>query len=164
MRRLVLGTSLLLGIIACAESAATIRPFADHDYARYRIPYPATASVSGQAFMKTRGGEVRYAAGNVVFLEPSTPHSQDIARALAMRKPSRPEDPRVREFQKSTIADGEGRFRFTALLPGEYLVKTYLVWEYHNRFDVSVTGGWIYNQVTVHDGENAAVVVTTTHL
>ena len=42
-----------------------------------------TGTITGQAFLKTRGGEVRFGAGNMVLLIPSTPYTEeDYVRAV----------------------------------------------------------------------------------
>ena len=160
MRRLLLGTAFVAVSLGCVATAPDVRPFTETDYAPYRNASQAT-SLSGQAFMKARGGEVRYAAGNVVVLDPATPHSEDVVRSLVAGLPGPKEEPRAKEFQKTTLADGEGRFRFSGLAPGDYFVRTYVVWEFDDRLGTHHPGGWIYNRVTVHENEAATVVVST---
>lgn len=150
--------------VACVDTGQNVRPFNLADYEPYRAGSQATGSVSGQAFMKTRGGEVRYAAGNAVILEPATGHSEDVVISLVRRHPVPPERPEIREFQKTTIADADGRFRFSDLQAGDYLVRTLVVWEYSDRWGSHSTGGWIFNRVTVRPGQDSPVVVTTNHL
>jgi len=48
------------------------------------LPYAGTGTgkIIGQAFLKTRGGDVKYGAGNEVMLVPNTPYTSEIIDAM----------------------------------------------------------------------------------
>jgi hypothetical protein len=145
------------------------------------IPYQTAgkSSIKGQAFLKTAGGEVRYGAGSEVFLLPLTIVTKDwynlatgihgdptFLQAQKRLKESKqlaglpPEMPKVsqilKQFQKSTIADGNGNFEFIGLPSGEYIVSCNIFWLVGKIF----TGGPIFQIVKIEDGESKNLVLT----
>jgi hypothetical protein len=50
-------------------------PFNEDEY----LPYAGDgdATITGQAFLKTRGGDVKYGAGNTIFMNPVTSYSTE---------------------------------------------------------------------------------------
>jgi len=139
--------------------------FSEREYAPYAEN--GTASVSGQAFLKTRGGEVRYAAGDDVFLDPAT----DYQMALYLKDSGGKfldsnGDPVLnpvaskgwRKYRRTTIADAEGRFRFDKLPAGKYYVTSNVRWE----TGAGSTGGWVIRDVSISDGQQMSAIVATT--
>jgi hypothetical protein len=176
---------------AIVEPLATIPPasvaYADSDYAPYLKEGDAT--ISGQAFLKTRSGDVKIGAGNVVTLDPATPHARaviplrceavprceyyltHIVRQLVLdenRCPQPPElDSLATQFHRTTVADASGRFSFDRLVPGSYFVSCRIVWETGeftngvNALDGYVlTGGQPYAIVSVAAGGHSNIVLT----
>jgi hypothetical protein len=117
-----------------------------------------TASISGQAFLRTRGGDVKYGAGSRVTAEPLTTYSQNwLGRAGAG---TRPPHPAVRKYRRETIADAEGRFSFTNLPAGKWLVLSEVTWEVvTSRYSSSTTGGPVGAMVELGEGEEKSVVL-----
>lgn len=121
-----------------------------------------TGSLIGQAFLKTRGGDVRYAAGNDVYLNPVTSYSTEwFDVAIRGGQPISEGDPRVQAFTRTTVADGEGRFEFNNLPAGDYYVVTWVFWEVPSGAygGMTTTGGPVGSKVTVRDGETTRVIV-----
>ncbi len=125
-------------------------PFNPGEYSSYGKA--GTGRISGQAFTKTRGGDVKFAAGNVVLLTPKTTTS----RAWLEYAASSGFDPdllgpRVWRYTLKTIADGNGNFTFRKVGPGTYYVVTYVAWQYgvREREGVEVI---LATQVTVQRG------------
>lgn len=90
------------------------------------------AELAGQAFLTTRGGDVKLAAGRTVTLDPATSYEREWFRrfgALVDHFDSLPPDPLFAAARRVTTADAEGRFRFTQLTAGTYLVRTTVTWE-----------------------------------
>lgn len=61
---------------SCASIAAKPIPrvlFQESEY--LALPKTGTATIIGQAFLKTRGGDVKTAAGNEILLNPVTSYS-----------------------------------------------------------------------------------------
>lgn len=162
----LLGIELLVG--GCAYTAPQPSP----PYQRMRTfevseyePYAAkgTATISGQAFLKTQGGDVKYGAGETVILNPVTTYSKEwwsvsVERGRNMSEP----DSRTASYSRTTTADGEGRFKFEGLPAGEFYVACSVTWQYvaGTRYAYrKTTGGMVGAQVTVGAGEHKDVIL-----
>jgi hypothetical protein len=98
------------------------------------IPYltNGTASISGQAFLTQRGGGVVAAAGRTVTLDPATSSGSEwwtkAGRFWVHRNLLHPL-PEFRKARRSTVADADGRFRFSGLPTGKYYIRTEVSWD-----------------------------------
>jgi len=160
---------LLLAIMGLLSGCATTTdlqrmPFPENEY--QALPKTGTATVKGQAFMKTRGGDVKTAAGNEVWLNPVTSYSIEwyekfylptISNTSPLRDiKTTPPDPRLTKYILIQIADGDGRFTFKNAPPGEYFVTTAVTWYVGKELQ----GGFVTKRITVKDGEETDVIVT----
>lgn len=162
---LIFITALILGLgEACAPTTHHV-PFTESDY----IPYlgSGTAVITGEAVVMFGGGEVKKGAEDMVFLIPTTPYTREwfdqvIVREKTMAGP----DPRSFRATRSTTTDWRGRFTFSNLPSGEYLVTCNITWDVPSynfrslevkRGIKSVVG---YATVTLKAGEQAQVTVT----
>lgn len=120
-------------IVTLAGCAGSVQPQARHtafdasEYAGYGGS--GNATITGQAFAKTKGGDVKYAAGNTIVLNPVTTYSTEwwdrwVVRGEALEDG----DPRAKPYARTTNADGEGRFKFANVPPGSYYVMTSIHW------------------------------------
>ena len=148
---------LIAGCVTTPVQRKTV--FIESEYEPYKGK--GTASIVGQAFAKTRGGDVKYAAGNTIFLNPVTSYSTEFFNILVRQQqiPS-PPDPRIYYYNSQTIADGNGNFEFKNLPPGEYYIHTIIMWEVPGRYGLQTTGGAIGTQVKVGPGETVKAIVT----
>lgn len=88
-----------------------------------------SSAIQGQAYARLWGGTIVYAAGSTVMLVPYTQYlGQYKGRLLDV-----PSDPFLKQYVQSTQADAGGRFRFSGLRDGKYLVFTDIAWNqpYH---------------------------------
>lgn len=116
--------------------------------------------VKGQAFLKTRGGDVKVAAGNEVYLNPVTSYSTQFVDAIIYKKhgvgvvlvPETP-DPRIHDYVKTTVADSDGRFTFHDVKSGDYYLYSTVTWEAPVGYQgaLSMQGGWVLQKVTVSE-------------
>jgi hypothetical protein len=120
-----------------------------------------TATITGQAFLKTVGGEVRYGAGDPVILTPVTPYTTEALLAeRSLRLPQT--DPRLLKYLHTVIADGSGNFEFQDIPPGDYYIKCAIVWVVPDQNGIiEQTGGVAYAETHIGDGETVKVVVTS---
>jgi hypothetical protein len=139
---------------------------ADSEYAPFR--QKGTAVVEGQAFLTTRGGDVKKGAGRLVTLDPATTYSQEWYSRFGNRYAqfdAVPGDSLFARARRTTVADADGRFRFTDLAPGRYIVRTTVTWEvptgnlYVNT--MSVQGGIVSEIVEARNGETKTVMLNT---
>ena len=125
---------LLAVVFLCGCSAFKARelvPFSEGEFNIFNGT--GKAVIEGQGFARTRGGEVRYAAGSDVFLVPATSHTRDWINSGQWytyfgSRITLGFDPRTHRYVKRSVCDGEGRFTFEDLVPGPYFVVTKVVW------------------------------------
>jgi hypothetical protein len=127
------------------------------------LPKEGTGIVRGQAFLRTRGGDVKVAAGSTVMLNPVTSYSlQWYREGYIGKRPMEPVDPRIDAYVKHTVADAEGRFEFVKVPAGEYFATTSVVWEaptgYHGG--LIPQGGWVSQRLSVKNDEETKVILT----
>jgi hypothetical protein len=88
------------------ERAAVYNPAELAPYSK-----PGTGKIAGQAFLKTVGGDVKYGAGNIVWLHPVTALTTEwFTKHVVQGMPLATGNPHADDYRKQTIADAEGRF------------------------------------------------------
>lgn len=122
-----------------------------------------TATIFGDAFLKTAGGEVRKAAGNTILLLPANSYTTEWInhnkRYMALQLT--PADPRYFKYERQTTGDADGRFEFNELPPGQYYVATKIIWKVPSGGGgLTETGGWVSAMIQIASGEKKKVVVT----
>lgn len=158
---------LLLAIVGLLSACATMAP------PQSRMPFPeneyqaleksGNATIKGQAFLKTRGGDVKVAAGNEVILNPVTSYSIEwYEKSYLPGKNIVQADPRLWNYCAKTVADGSGRFTFHNVPAGEYFVTTVIIWEAATGYQgaLRVQGGTVTKRIDVKDGAEIDVIVT----
>jgi hypothetical protein len=136
-------------------------PFNEDEYKQ--LPKVGTAVVRGQAFLKTRGGDVKTAAGSEVVLNPVTSYSLDwYGRGYLQGVRLEPSDTRLAAYMKTQTADGSGRFTFKNVPPGEYFVTTTVTWEVPDSsgYGMNTQGGSVTKRIKVADGDDIDVILT----
>ncbi|WP_175185685.1 prealbumin-like fold domain-containing protein [Achromobacter animicus] len=120
-----------------------------------------TGGLTGQAFLRTEGGDVKTAAGSTVYIEPATSVTKQRfevtckgRKALAGKQ-----DPRADKFIRETIADAEGKFKFNDLPPGAYYLITHVRWSAPTRYGLSPQGGWLMKRVDIENKKTAEVLM-----
>jgi hypothetical protein len=127
------------------------------------LPDTGTATVTGQAFLKTRGGEVRFAAGEVVLLNPITSYSTQWYNESYIKNFIMEEgDIRQNQFIRKTTADATGRFCFKNVPRGRYYLVSSVVWEVpYGRYSMMLPqGGLIAKPIEVFDDQTQDVILT----
>ena len=127
-----------------------------------------SGQIAGQAFLKTVGGDVKYAAGNAVTLIPAGTYARERMNAIygggrcAARKPDFGRtDPAYEQYMRRTTADGEGRFSFNGLAAGPYYVVTFVAWGAPTGYGVSVQGCSLVELVDLAVGQRADIILTS---
>lgn len=166
MKKLLIAALAGLALGGCATGPTAPTPQARMEFPLYeyeQLAKAGTASVSGQAFLKTRGGDVKTAAGNEVILNPVTSYSMEwYIKAYTQGALLVMPDPRLVDYQKRTTADGSGRFSFKGVPPGEYFVTAPVTWEAPTgyRGALQLQGGFVTKRLVVKDGESYDVIIT----
>jgi hypothetical protein len=97
--------------------------FSPADFAPWSGAGPAT--LHGQAFLRTVGGDVKTCAGSDVLLLPATPYVDEmIAKGAAGEKA----DSRALSLIRHTICDAQGNFSFAGLPAQRWYVLTKVTW------------------------------------
>src|SRR6266699_151080 len=116
-----------------------------------------TASISGEAFSKTKGGDVKIAAGNIIHLDPVTSYSKQLFQELRKRglfEVSKEEDtvkvdPLMLQHRRNARANMVGRFKFSSVAAGDYFVSCYQSWSWYDGRNNYTTGRWHVARVKV---------------
>lgn len=119
-----------------------------------------TGSVIGQAFLTQSGGGVVKAAGRTVTLDPATTVGNEWwgkAGKLWVYRALTPSSPRFTNARRTTVADADGRFKFSELPAGKYYVRTEVTWEIGGYYPTQ--GGLVGQLVEVRDGKVSEVVL-----
>jgi hypothetical protein len=137
----------------------TLNQFVESDLEPYGLP--GTGVVTGQAFLKTMGGDVKYGAGNVVQIWPATAFFEERFDKKHIQGKRIPDldtetEAKLAPFRRTVIADGFGNFEFRDLPVGKYLIACQITW----LAGQSMTGGFAVAKATVADGQTVKVVVT----
>jgi len=142
------------------ERAERNRPFISLEYDDYRVN--GTGTVNGQAFLRTRGGEVKFGAGSVVHVVPVTSYSFEwYNREILGDEVLAERDARAEYFHWTVRADGFGEFLLEDLPPGEYFLACEVVWDVRGpsgRFHQA--GGWAHARIKVREGRTTRAVLT----
>lgn len=154
--------------------AATAAVAADY----YPYSKPGTASIDGQAFVVVRGGDVlldnqgylttisdntRTASGKDVTLDPATPFAMDwyMKAGTSLRRfGNLPKESAFRSARKTTVADDAGRFKFTGLPAGRYIIRTTITWQTpRDSYRTMTQGGVASAVIDLAEGEQKTVII-----
>lgn len=118
--------------------------------------------VTGQAFLKTRGGDVKFGAGCTVELLPLNAYMRErVNRGLIGGENLEAIMPIISTaFTRRTTADGNGNFEFSDLPDGEWVALCSIYWEVPGPYRTSPTGGKAFGTAKVKGGESARIIVT----
>jgi len=169
------GASAPAGTSPADDGKAAARSVAA-DY--YPYSKPGTAEIDGQAFIVIRGGDVlmdtkgylttisdnaRTASGNDVTLDPATPFAMDwyMKYGTSLRRfTNMPKDAAFRAARKTTVADEEGKFKFTGLPAGRYIIRTTITWKTpRDSYRMMTQGGVASAVIDLGEGEQKTVIL-----
>ena len=166
MKRLIIIAALAISVTGCATRRAPPPPLLARPtfpIAEYEaLPKTGSGAVTGQAFLKTRGGDVKTGAGNKIYLYPVTSYLLWDEANSRSKKTSI--DSRFYEFRRETIADASGRFTFKNVPNGDYKLTGEVTWQVpqvtkYSSY-MSTQGGWITKMITVANGETTEIMLT----
>lgn len=150
-----------VALAGCATAQTMQRP--DVNMSEYQaLATEGTGVVTGQVFLRTMVGEVRYGAGSEVLLNPVTTYStfwyaNQYQKGHRLTAP----DPSIEPYIIKTQADGEGRFRFENVPPGDYYLTSSVFWQVPlGRFSSTQSGGFISQRITVENDKETRQILT----
>ncbi len=161
MKLRVIFSIVALALSGCVTPVKQTVPFDEAAFQWSTVK--GSASIVGSAFLKTRAGDVKLGAGNMVELIPVTPYTKErfqIAAQLELNVPRDARDSRLAKYIHTTIADAQGSFEFRNIPAGEYVLSCVIQWQYGSELGVVTTGGQAIAFVSVADDETKKVVLT----
>lgn len=132
------------------------------EYAPYQGE--GTATINGQAFLTTRGGDVKLGAGNPVTLDPATAYAKEWYEKIGTAESRFAESPHDTVFlaaRRTTTVDAQGKFKFTNLPAGTYIMRSVVSWITGAAYS-GTQGGVVSALVTVKAGESKDVILNNT--
>ncbi|MCB1453951.1 MAG: hypothetical protein KDJ43_09915 [Rhizobiaceae bacterium] len=131
--------------------------YTDEEFGRYAVDGDAT--VTGQAFLRQRGGGVVVCAGAPVVLFPKTPtfdRAVETARAGKQPMPAAGSDERFKKVARIATCDAQGNFTFERLPRARWYVFSRVTWEVAD----SPQGGELVGEVDTSAGGEHRVLLT----
>jgi hypothetical protein len=181
MKKLYVGVSLVAVMIG---GCATYTPAPPKVYLNQYDPESAKAliskdgknSISGNAFLRQKGGGIVTCAGSDVNLFPKTAHSTEYLEekfkneyyfygTFSGGKGYKQSgdylfNPYSVSGSKETQCDSQGNFEFTGVGDGEYYVITRVNWSVPSKYGPEEQGGNLVQQVKVIGNETKKVVLS----
>lgn len=161
--RLLLVCAVAAALTGCVAETVRLKSSFNQSEAAY-IFKRGKGSISGQAFLRRNDGIVVYAAGSKVYLLPDTEYARERLRKIYgdRKYNSRPlrfekTDAEYEKYQRTIVADGEGRFSFDGLADGKYAIVTTVVWNVGGARQ----GGTLLEWATITNGNAAKVIMTS---
>ncbi len=154
---LIMATTLS-GCLPNITTYTIVTPFDESEFAPYLGD--GNATIQGQAFLKTRGGDVRFAAGNTVTLIPYTSYSREIWQASLRGDVIYNKNPRWDKYLRKVVADGFGNFEFNNIPAGEYYIECPIFWQYAVGSSLQNTGMWVKKEVKVLPNQTLKIILT----
>lgn len=174
--------SVILAIAACAVLAGCAAPKQQAKIKLHTLLNKEQAemlmsdgsnTIKGSALMRQVSGGVVTCAGQNVSIVPATNYAYERVRHLygsdtagtrnAFVIQNNPEpfettDEDYQKYQKRTLCDAQGFFKFEKLADGEFFVISAITWK-ANPNSVYFEGGWMMRKVKVSGGEVKEIVI-----
>jgi len=172
MKRTAVVAFLILGGCMTADIPATpmASTFAQSDVAWFSKP--GTGTISGNAVLRTVGGDAKTCAAQQVNLIPDSAYARErMARMFAavdgpgyMSGDAVPKLPAAdQSYANSTlrnVCDSQGNFSFDHLPPGKYYVTAEVTWGIPTQYFTRREGGLLMQPVVLADGESKRVILS----
>lgn len=162
MKNIILGITLGAVLTGCVAPTPAVQrvPFPEAEYAAL-AKRTGTGVVTGQAFLKTRGGDVKYGAGEEVYLQPATSYSDQWFNVNYLGQQTLADgDPRSAQGRLATQSDGTGSFTFKNVPPGDYYVSTAVTWQAPTQLGLATQGGVVAKKISVTNDAETKVILT----
>ena len=119
-------------------------------------------NLEGQAFLKTKGGDVKTCAGEEVILMPYNAYTQELYNVTKHGNFDTASnfDPSIKNYCKVTTCDDNGDFQFKNLPSGKWLLYTRVVWEAPGGNSSGVKGGDMVKIVQTTENDTQKVYLT----
>jgi len=161
----IVTTALLMGLLFLGLTGCVSKPqtqmrtaFSLKDFEPYKAN--GLGKIYGQAFLKTRGGDVKVGAGDKIVLWPFPPFMKEVIslkdQGHSITNYTQEMVQQMLPYVRESIGDAQGNYEFTGLPPGDYFLEVTIKWLAGNQ----TTGGVIRKPVTLGEGQVMKVVLT----
>jgi hypothetical protein len=158
---LAIVAGMLAGCAAPKEPYQIQTAYSDADFQPWAGAGAAT--LKGQAFMKTVGGDVKTCAGDKVSLIPATAYNKEVLSSGAGNKFAN-RDARADQYVRETTCDASGSFTFAGVPAQAWMVQSNVTWgvptvdPIFHQATVSQQGGLVLKAVTLAAGDNSVII------
>jgi hypothetical protein len=128
----------------------------DTDFKPYSGAGPAT--LNGQAFLKTVGGDVKTCAGNQVLLVPATAYMDEVIVHTRAGQTLTNKDPRATQFTRVGTCDASGKFVFNQIPPRKWYIVVKVTWGIPTEYGIDSQGGEMMQAVDLKPGVNETIL------
>ena len=151
----------LLALCGCAAPPARqMTPFVEADFAPWLGEGPAT--LRGQAFLKTVGGDVKTCAGEAVALLPANAYDREVVENIQSGRGVAPGVvQQTSGYVRITTCDAQGNFSFTDLPTRDWFVVTRVAWGVPTGsilVPMDTQGGDVVRFVSLRAGDNQVII------
>lgn len=170
MKRVLITISLLLTLISCSKpKVITLNNEFNPKEAAYVLKN-GNNTISGESFLKTRGGEVKTCAGEKVGLLPVNDYSKERLKYIYGNLNSgystfnhgfkfKKKYPLYFKYMRQTFCNSNGGFVFKNVPDGDYFVLTRVLWERPSGYGLVTEGGFLMKRVKISGGEKKHIYV-----
>lgn len=160
-----------LSLTACATAAPPILLTSPYDAMAHNVQ-PGGNTISGNAVLRTVGGDVKTCAGFPVKLVPATAYSSERMAAiygggdrgympLYAAKTFSPPNPHYdAQAGRTETCDSQGNFAFERISDGTYYLVSIVTWGVPQQYYTAQQGGALMMKVSVNGGETKRIVLT----
>lgn len=150
------------------EPVHMLTPYFEDDFRFWKGT--GIAGLTGEASLKLADGRMATCAGETVTLLPATQYNMELEQALGKGTGYPPDyNKQAHVYNRETACDPTGHFRFEKIPSGvKWIVLTRIAWQATSDVPVvssitsmvtdDTTGGYIYQEVPLHDGSNTVVL------
>lgn len=149
---------VVLGAGCAVPEPYVIKSKVNHD-ALQNYLVSSNSKLVGQAFLKTRGGDVKFGAGSIVYLYPAVEYSNEI-NSIPWYEKVKGHDVGWNKYVRSTVADGHGNFEFDDIGSGLYYVESRVTWEIPGKYGPSTQGGLVRKVINVSKNSVNKIILT----
>lgn len=151
---------LVLGLAACTTQTYAPGSVSQLDFVPWMGSGPAT--LNGQAFLTTRGGDVKTCAGNEVQLYPANQFDLKLLNAFSRGDKIIDYAPQMASITqaniRTTVCDAGGNFEFNNIPAGPWLIKTEVRWDAGTADQVFPQGGYLIRGVSLKPGATKIIM------
>ena len=154
-----------VGLVGCIQTTQTkpvynmTTEFKHEDFLWSKAEGKGT--ITGQAFLRTRGGDVKTCAGSEVIAVPDNAYTRESRTAALTNQYSDIRwSPHYYDYRRKVTCDAQGRFTFRNLPAGKWGVGTRVFWEAPTGRGLETQGGGLAQFVTLEEGQTVEIIMS----